>query len=207
MASVMSSIRAEVSHGASPMPEGAKAFSAYAIASAKGLILEMENAARLTLDQPMTFENLREGLRLFEGWALRDLVNFRRRCGDNLVTCLATFLGVQSSGPSSIWVGCPDVMPPRTRYSTHAPISVLPTWLNQLLILNQNNLKYQMFAFPLNIHSIICQEYFTALRNHATCNFCMGVHTRNGSTFCAVLENKLAQARDKVIYSLYFWLR
>jgi hypothetical protein len=30
----------------------------YAIASSKGLIPEMENAARLTLDYPMTFESM-----------------------------------------------------------------------------------------------------------------------------------------------------
>ena len=110
MVSVQSFIRAEVSRGASPAPKGAEAFPAYAIASAKGLIPEMENAARLTLDHPMTFEILGEGLRLFEGWALRDLVNFRKRCRDNLITCLDSFLEVQPPGPSSIWVGCPEVM-------------------------------------------------------------------------------------------------
>lgn len=79
MCSVQSSIRAEVSRGESPAPKGAEAFTAYAIAGAKDLIPEMENAARLTLDLPMTFESLGEGLRLFQGWAFRDLVNFRRR--------------------------------------------------------------------------------------------------------------------------------
>ena len=78
MASVQSSIRAEVSRGAFPEPMGVEAFTAYAIASAKQLIPEMENAARQTLSQPMSFEAIGEGLRLFEGWALRDLVNFRK---------------------------------------------------------------------------------------------------------------------------------
>jgi hypothetical protein len=76
MDSVQSFVRAEVSRGASPGPKGAEAFPAYAITSAKDLIPEMENAVRLTLDHPMTFEILGEGLRLFEGWALRDLVNY-----------------------------------------------------------------------------------------------------------------------------------
>ena len=74
MVSVQSFIRTEVSRGASPGPKGAEALPAYAIASAKDLIPEMENAARMTLDHPMTFEILGEGLRLFEGWTLRDLV-------------------------------------------------------------------------------------------------------------------------------------
>src|SRR5258708_36157036 len=67
MASVQSSIRAEVSRGEFPAPSGAEAFYAYAIASTKGLIPEMEYIARLTLDYPMTFETIGEGLRLFEG--------------------------------------------------------------------------------------------------------------------------------------------
>ncbi|KAF8472341.1 hypothetical protein DFH94DRAFT_655610, partial [Russula ochroleuca] len=49
MVSVQSFIRAEVSRGGSPVPKGVEAFSTYAIASAEGLIPEMENAARLTL--------------------------------------------------------------------------------------------------------------------------------------------------------------
>jgi hypothetical protein len=84
MISVQSIIRAEVSRVASLSPKGAEAFSAYAIAAAKGLIPEMENAAHLTLFQPMTFETLGEGLRLFQGWALHDLVDFRKRLIGNI---------------------------------------------------------------------------------------------------------------------------
>jgi hypothetical protein len=79
MAAVQSSIRILVKCGEFPAPKGAEAFAAYAIASAKGLIPEMENAARLTLSHPMTFENLGDGLRLFEGSALRDLASSRKR--------------------------------------------------------------------------------------------------------------------------------
>jgi hypothetical protein len=89
MDSVQSFIRVEVSRGACPVPEGAEVFAAYAIASANKLIPEMRNAARRTLDHPMTFEILGEELRLFEGRALRDLVNFRKRCRDNLITSLS----------------------------------------------------------------------------------------------------------------------
>ena len=136
MASVQSSIRTEIGLGASPVPKGDETFRAYAIASAKDLILEMEFAAHLTLDHPMTFELLGEGLRLFGGRALRRLVNFRRRCRD---------------------------IRPKIRW-----------------------------------------EYFMALQSHGSCIKCVAVHIENGSTFCAELENKLAQTRDKVTHSLYF---
>ena len=78
MALVQSHIRAEVNNGVFPTPKGAKVFAAYAIASLKGLALEMKNAAQQTLDHPMTFKVLGEGLRLFDGWALRDLASLRR---------------------------------------------------------------------------------------------------------------------------------
>jgi hypothetical protein len=37
----------------------------------------MEHSAGLTLGQPMTFESLGEGLRSFEGLALRELIRYR----------------------------------------------------------------------------------------------------------------------------------
>ena len=94
-----------------PAPVGAEAFRAYAIASGKGLLPEMERAARLTLDHLMTFETLGEALRLFDGCTLRDLARFRRCCRDRLVMCLGIFLEAHAPGPSSIWIGCPDAKP------------------------------------------------------------------------------------------------
>ena len=193
MYSVQSSIRAEVSRGASPAPNGIEAFTAYAIASAKDLIPETENAARLTLDLPMTFESLGEGLKLLQGWALLDLVNFRRRCRDNLLACLYPF--TQTLGPSAIWIGCLQVMPNSARRNP-----VLPKWLKQLLTRNENDLRRQNFTHPLDIHKRIRGEYLEALQTHLDCKFCLGVHASKGSAFSAELENKLAQARDKVTY-------
>jgi hypothetical protein len=155
MTSVQSSIRAKVKHGDFPAPKGAEAFPAYAIAGSKGLIPEMENAARKTLDLPMTFEVLGEGLRLFDGRALCDLANFRKRCRDNFTLCLDPFLEVQPTGPSSIWVGCPEVMPPLNPKLWNMQINVLPTWLSRLFSLNQKNLKFK----SSRIHSIYIQEY------------------------------------------------
>ena len=209
MASVQSTIRSKVKCGEFPAPKGAEAFSAYAIAGGKGLIPEMENAARQTLDLPMTFEVLGEGLRLFDGWALRDLANFRKRCRDNLIPSLDPFLKfkVRAWRPSlsSIWIGCPEVMPSSSDdWDCPAPVPVLPGWLIQLVSSNQNKLKLQKFTHPLDMHSRIRGEYITALQNHGNCYFCLEVHLKNGPTFCTELENKLTEAQDKVMYSLYF---
>ncbi len=78
MESAQSDIRDEIKLGRFPAPVGAEAFSAYAIANSLGLIPEMENAARLTSRYPMTFKSLGEGLRLFKGRALCDLVRYRK---------------------------------------------------------------------------------------------------------------------------------
>jgi len=99
MYSVQSFIRTKVKCEEVPAPKGTEVFVAYAIASGKGLSPEMETAARQTLDHPMTFEALGKGLRLFEGWALRDLVNFRRRCRDNLSACFDSYSGALAGCP------------------------------------------------------------------------------------------------------------
>ena len=78
MESVQTSIRAAIKLGTFPAPVAAEGFSAYAIASSMGLVPEMEDAARLTLGRPMTFESLGEGLRLFKGRALYELIRKRR---------------------------------------------------------------------------------------------------------------------------------
>ena len=160
MTSAQSSISAKVKLGEFPAPKGAEVFPAYAIACGKRLIPEIENTARQTLDLPMTFEILGEGLRLFDGWALRDLANFRKRCRDSLVPCLDPFLDVQPTGPSSIWVGCPEVTTSVWDYqqNNYQQSRVLPIWLNQLLSSNQSNLKIQKFTHPLDIHSRIRGE-------------------------------------------------
>ena len=192
MASVQSYIRAMVKLGEFPALKRAEAFPAYAIASAKGLIPEMEYAARLALDHPMTFEALGDALRLFGGWALRDLANFRRRCRDNLVTCFDSYLEARFP---CIWyqVGCID---------SRFPVYELPKWLRGLLSRNQNDLKCQTFARPLDVHSRIRGEYMQALQAHIEeCKLCLMTHASLGLQFCVELENKLAQARDKVIYS------
>jgi hypothetical protein len=107
MAAVMSSIRAEVICSGSPAPPRAQALRAYAIAFSNGLSHEMSTAARLTLDNPLTFEALGEDLPLFEGSALPTLAKYRKMCKDSVVSCLESFLDVRN-GPSKIcqWDSC-----------------------------------------------------------------------------------------------------
>ncbi|KAF8491479.1 hypothetical protein F5888DRAFT_1735896, partial [Russula emetica] len=184
MASVQLTIRGKVNCGEFPGPKGTDAFAAYAIASSKELIPEMEKAARQTLDHPMTFEALGKGLRLFEGWALRDLAKFRRRCSDNLSACFDSYSGTWDYCPRG-WLepGVPD----------------LPMWLYQFLSQISNNLELQVFTHPLDIHSRIREEYLKALHAHLDCKTCLVMHATQGSAFCAELEKKLVQARDKVL--------
>jgi BTB/POZ domain len=169
-------------------------FRTYAIASDKRLIPEMEDAARLTLDHPMTFMTLGEGLRFFQGSALRDLARFRKRCGDNIISCLKSSLEVDVSGPSNIWVGCPSAGRSKSKRS-------LPTWLCQ--VLSWKDLKSQVFTHPLPTPSSIRERYLKAIQTHDDCTFCLQVHAKNGSNFGSQLENKLAYARKKVYISLF----
>ena len=197
MISVQSSIHAH--RGFPSWSSGANIFNAYAIASRKRLIPEMESTVRLTLDCPMTFETLGEGLRLFEDWALHDLARFRKRCRDNLIACLESVLEVDAQGPSSVWVGGPKVLdmgdsvPPQPNH--------LLNWLSQLFSRNIDGLKQQEFTQPITTPSSIRSEYLTALEAHGDCSFCLRVHATNGWTFWAQLENKLAQARNRA----QFW--
>jgi hypothetical protein len=177
MTSVQSFINSKVKCGEFPAPKGAEAFAAYAIASAKDLIPEMENAARLTLDHPMTFETLGEGLRLFEGSALRNLVSFRKRCRDNLVKSLSSF---SPNGPP------------------------IPRRAKQLLLRTKNDLKLQIFTHSLDMHLRMRQEATPAVQEHVLCTFCLGTHSANGPVlFCTDLENKMAEALNKVTYSYF----
>ena len=77
--SVQFIIRVAIKAGKFPAPDKAEGFSAYAIASGLGLVPEAEEAARLTLGQPMTFESLGENLRSFKGQALCDLIRYRSK--------------------------------------------------------------------------------------------------------------------------------
>ncbi|KAH9014705.1 hypothetical protein EDB85DRAFT_857867 [Lactarius pseudohatsudake] len=198
MESVQSNIRAGIKLGRFPAPVGDEAFRAYAIASGLGLIPEMENAARLTLGHPMTFESLGEQLRSFEGRALCDLVRYRKRCRDNLVSCLDSFFDVRSR--YEMWAGCrePFALPNNTR----DPPTV---WLRDFF--SDKSVELQN-GFPLAISSppTVLAEYLEALKSHDCCDSCFRVHVREGETFCRGLEDQLAQTLDEVNTSFLFWI-
>jgi hypothetical protein len=213
MASVLSSVRAEVNHGIFPTPKGVEAFSAYAIASSKGLTPEMENAARQTLDYPMTFEALGEGLRLFQGWALWDLANFRKRYRDNLVSCFKSFLETSKETQFNIWVSCVYVQR-LCRNPSSGLISLsklpmsnknwsLPSWLAELYQKYLDEWQAQeAFSRPLLNPRSIRGVYLSALQAHInnsySCVSCANAHTKNGETFCKDLEDRLTQALNEV---------
>ena len=194
MASVQSYVRSEVKRGTFSAPVGAEAFHAYAIASSMGLTPEMESAARLTLGYPMTFEFLGEGLRSFEGWALCDLVRYRKRCRNNLVSCLDSFFEMRSR--FQIWQGCREPTPNSNPVNVRAAPTV---WLRNFFSSKsaelRNGLK-QAICLP----STILEEYLAALKNHNSshCASCCRVHAMEGATFCKELEEQLTQALNEV---------
>ncbi|KAI9450615.1 hypothetical protein BJY52DRAFT_1155096 [Lactarius psammicola] len=195
MGAVQSSIRGEVARRQSPVLDGAQAFRVYAIASSSRLIAEMNTAAPLTLDYPMTFEHLGVDLRLFERWALHELVNFRKRCRDQLVSCLESFLDTLN-GPSKIWIGCPKC---RAQPST---TDALPMWVHDCFTQQIEELK-QDFTRPLTNAAIIRAKYLEALRRTASgpsgpCTFCLNIHAMKGEDYCVQLEQAISRAREKV---------
>ncbi|KAH9174349.1 hypothetical protein EDB89DRAFT_566245 [Lactarius sanguifluus] len=222
MDAVQSSIRAEVARGPSPTLDGAQVFRAYAIASSNGLRPEMEMAARLTLDQPMTLDHLGDELRLFEGRALRELSSFREQCRDNLASCFKSFLDIDS-GPSKIWVGCPGHkteqpdsareifgsgrrrrVPNSSSWSGIGPglgenAPVLPPWLQDLFTREIGELEHA-FTRPLIKPSSIRGKYLEALQSHSSpdlCTFCVKVYVINGEWYYVQLKQALVHSREK----------
>ncbi|KAH8977946.1 hypothetical protein EDB92DRAFT_669096 [Lactarius akahatsu] len=191
MESIQSNIRAGIKLGKFPAPVGDEAFSAYAVASGLGLIPEMENAARLTLGYPMTFESLGEQLRSFEGRALCDLARYRKRCRDNLVSCLNSFFDVRSR--FQMWAGCRQPFTP-TPNNTRDPPTV---WLRDFFSGKSAELQ-NGFTRAISSPSTVLEEYLEALRNHNHCDSCFRVHVREGETFCRELGDQLAQTLDEV---------
>ncbi|KAI9441998.1 hypothetical protein BJY52DRAFT_473218 [Lactarius psammicola] len=190
MVSIQSNIRAEIKRGTFPAPVRAEAFRAYAIASRMRLVPEMENAACLTLGYPMTFESLGEGLRPLKGRELCNLVRYRKRCRDNLVSCLDTFFNVHSR--CQIWASC------REWSSWITPQTTPTTWLHSFFTGKSVELK-KSFTHAIFSPSTILDGFLMALKNHthSGCSACARVHLE-GQTFYRELEDVLVQALDKV---------
>jgi hypothetical protein len=183
MVTVQSSIRAEASRSAWLSLPQAQAFRMYAIACSRRLIPEMEISARLTLDYPLTFESLGGALRSFEGWALRDLADFRTRCTRVLSSQLLQVLDTED-GPSKIWVGCPAAL-------------TASGWFDVMKRMKIPQLDD--FACAIQTPSGFDKEYFTTLQVHVNdsdCHFCMKAHTLNGEVFCSAIKKTLAEVRN-----------
>ena len=189
MAGVQSSIRIEILSWEPLVLTGIEAFRAFAVASGAKLFPEMEISARQTLGFPMTLEYLSDELPLFEGWALRDLIRYRKRCRDRLVSTLDSFLD-SNDQPLNIWVVCTaDTL------KSHLRREVFPKWLYGLLSKHRTKLQETFtkpFPYPLSIRG----EYLASLNTHISsqdCIPCMKVHALKGETFCNELSNNLGR--------------
>ncbi len=200
MVSIQSRIRAEIDRGTFPAPVGADVFRAYAIASSLGLIPEMQNAARLSLGYPMTFDTLGDDLQSFKGWALSDLIRYRKSCRDSIVSCLSSFFAVSSR--CQIWTGCVE-----WSYGSYGVQGAPTNWLNNFFINKSVELR-NSFTKTIFSPSAILEGLLMALKTHATINYtcasCIRVHME-GNTFSRELEDQLAQALDKVSSPFKFW--
>ncbi len=177
MDAAQSAIRMEINRkGLLSSTNAAEVFQVYAVACNKGLIPEMESSARLSLAYPLTFESLGDALQSFEGWALRDLANFRRHSIRTFASNLKIFLECRS-GPSKIWAGCHGA---ETR----------PYWLS--ICLRTPNLEDpDSFTKPIPTTAQLCDMYFMALQVHIEqidCNSCMRVHILRGKEYCEKLK-------------------
>ncbi|KAI0288682.1 hypothetical protein BC826DRAFT_659125 [Russula brevipes] len=200
MPAIQHSIRAEVSYRRLSAKSSDQAFRAYTIASKNRLSPETGTAAYLTLDYPLTFESLGSELERLEGWALHDLVSFRKLCQNDMVSCFESFLDI-GHGPSRIWANCPGS---KSQYGKPA----LPSWLDGLFTAEIAILK-QNFAKAVIQPSSIRDKYLAALKTHAIdvsgeryrrnhgCTFCLEVHASQGEIYCKELEEKLTRARDR----------
>ena len=144
-------------------------FHAYATAYRKKLIPEMVIAARLTLGHPLTFESLGDALRLFEGYALRDLADFRsgsiRKFSKLLLDCNTV---PWASDPMA---DCED-----------------SSWFEDL----QSQLKHaKNFSQVIPTSQKLSDMYTKALQSHigeTDCELCMKAHVMEGDIFRAKLK-------------------
>ena len=205
MDAAQSSIRVEISRRELLSSTGAGVFRVYAIACSKGLVPETEAAARLTLSYPLTFESIGNALRLFEGWALRDLAEFRLRTIHDLCSNWKSFLDCVV-GPSKIWVGCPTEsvdhnnrrLPTWLRDGLQLPVGLTnPSGWNHWTGFRVTPADSGKFHETIPTSVELYNEYLEALQFHVKekdCNFCMKVHILEGENFYAKIKDVLTQA-------------
>ena len=218
MVGVRSRIRAEIQSRTFPTLTGAETFRSYAISSGGQLPSEAEKFAHLTLEFPMTFEYLCDELPLFQGWALRDLVNLRKRCRDNIVPSFESFLKLDQP-PFNIWIPCTGCTSHDAGYcrsckrnfphlNKSAATGSPPSWLTQLFQIRINECR-EGFSKPLFSPQSIRKLYLSALKDHissmSNCVSCTKVHAEHGEEFYEGLTDRLTLALSEVCASFIFW--
>ena len=184
MDAAQSSIRSEVSRCGSLSSTGAGVFRVYAIAYREGLFPEVASAARLTLGRPLTFESLGDDLRYFEGWALKDLADFRLRSIRSFCSNWGLFSSSvdRPEGFLKNWLGCPTE-------------DALPSWLQDYLQLGPIRVERFTKTIPTSVQ--LRDKYLESLQSHVKakdCHFCMKVHTLKGEIFCAMMKEISVEA-------------
>jgi hypothetical protein len=180
------------------LPDTLDAFHAYAIASCKQLIPEMEIAARLTLDHPMTFEALVDAdtLSFFKGSALSNLVHFRKRCRDKLLSFFETFVAGTDSLSKS-WCGCSKTKRPHS--ALQKDNGILAGWLRDLFLRHIKSLQ-ETYTSPLPNQASLRKEFIAALRAHISethCPSCSTSYAVDEALREQLLRHAL-RARDRV---------
>ncbi|KAH9020953.1 hypothetical protein EDB85DRAFT_442222 [Lactarius pseudohatsudake] len=150
----------------------------------------------------MTFEVIADALPLFEGSALSDLVRFRKRCRDNLVSFFEGFVD-GSVSLSKIWFDCQKTKPQllydsQSKRETVKPI--LAKWLCDLISQHTNTLK-ETYTNTLPNSSSLRKEFIAALRTHVSetsCPSCPKMYATEGEAFRDQLYYGISKARDEV---------
>ncbi|KAI9436796.1 hypothetical protein BJY52DRAFT_1421820 [Lactarius psammicola] len=191
MTTVQSTVRAEISRGGTPM-----AHHDHGLPN-KQLIPEMETAAQLTLDHPMTFETIADALPFFEGSALRDLAGFRKRCCNNLLSVFESFL--DDNYILGKWYGCRKTRRPPSNFQSGTHKGTLAGWLHDFISRYINSLQ-ATFTCSLPSPESLRVEYSSALRAHLTetnCSFCPTVHAMEGDALREYLHSRVSEARNR----------
>ena len=161
------------------LPTTKAAFHAYAIASAKRLIPEIEATARLTLCHPISFQDIVDVLPSFEGSALHDLVHFRKRCHENLLAFLISFVKGDDS-LSKAWYSCRKTKRPHSTLQSDK--GIVAGWLHDLVSGHIKSLQ-ETYTCPLPESSSLRKEFTEALRAHITetqCTSCSNLYATEG---------------------------
>ena len=194
MVAAISSVRPEIRRR---LPSTVDAFHAYAIASSKGLIPEMEAAARHTLDHPMTFGVLAASLSCFRGRALSDLVRYRKRCRDQLLSLFEAFVAGTDSLSKS-WSGCSKTKRPHS--ALQKDNSNIAGWLRDIILRQIKSLR-ESYTPPLPNQISFRKEFIAALRTHISDTHCASCSTSYAAdeALREQLISHIFKARKKVV--------